>query len=297
MPDSEHFKSIKRTEAASIATQRATESAAWHAAAQTEIQNAALLEAQRAARAEERDRAIALQNQLDHNWSMWIQTPHGRVFEEWSLRARALISRIEGRNYRWSEVWESELSAHIPPEEHAMVKTGRFAPASRRVAAGRTVRKWGYFFLIVTPVLLVVSFIVALFTAISWSDLWLLTLVIGLVMTLLGAILIASDRTWKSQNLQMRSHLESNRVSRFGFDPLLDPARRPLDWNLEATYSAELAALLGGASANYPAPESLPVLQLPRVRASGSEPNIALRKVLEEFEMNNSTSEHEYKSR
>jgi hypothetical protein len=292
VPDSEQLKSIKRTEAASVATQQATESAAWHAAAQTEIQNAALQESQRAARAAERDRAEALQVQQDHNWSIWIQTPHGRVFEEWSIRARALISRIEGRDYRWSQVWESELSAHIPPEELAMVKTGRFAPASRKVAAGRTVRNWGYFFLIATPVLLVVGFIVSFFSTV-WSSWGLVTLVVGLVMTPLGAILIASDRTWKSQNLQMKNQFESNRVARFGFDPVLEPARRPLDWNLEAAYSAGLAALLRGASVSHPAPESLPMLHLPRVRATGSEPNIALRKVLEEFEMNNSTSEHE----
>lgn len=185
--------------------------------------------AEQTALQEENNRLLARQNALleqqaadeaAFRWSMWLQTPDGRILKEWAGRRVAVAKAMEEALKNWRGAWEPLVSA-----------TEREARRDTSPSAGEpppTGRNLSYIWFYIGPPLLI-AWVVAQFyidLAVKWRLLATLILVIGwfiLFMVLPDGGYEARRRYDEEQEADFERRLEQRTTElltvRYGFDP------------------------------------------------------------------------------
>ena len=257
--------------------------AAWEAAEQTAIQQDQLALQQEMA-----------QQQADHNFAMWRQTPDGMAYVDWQKRARALLSVLQQRELMWRHAWSeyvTRLRLSVPPDE-----TQRFFAYNNYRKP--STRGWTFAFVVCLVIGIgeMLGFVgrLALYqpsTCVEPPDMpgWcpyypsrlasafdfsvifgILILVAAVLLGIFRARRIGAERArYRALRDQVTKETDA-RVRRWGFDPLtVNPASISFpwcDWSGFEKYTQAVRYYVLKGRTLEPHPSSLPDIELPKGR-------------------------------
>lgn len=305
MAETEHQRNIRKTrEASEEAAREAARAADWQQEAALQHRRAATAaEAAASAQRESAElQATALEDQRRMAFAMWRQTPDGQAFDAWTTEALAAIDDYDWTSAEFETAWESakrDASDSITQQEREQFVSGVYVDGRPRPTshADGSLYFLGAALVVVCIIVFVVMGVTALFNAgnATFGIIWpLAPLGLGLVSLLCGWLLgrqhpewrqeyldsTAELREWTERNEQAKAEASSERVQRFGFDPLSTPSWHPEPWTANAHPGPRLLDFIRHAYTSFPSRAELIPIPAIEVRVPDSEPVPALRELL-----------------